>query len=129
SGKDAAHAPTIEAAIQVSLDALDDATREAVVRMSVYGQSVWDTGLGAVGVREPSAALQRLVATELLVEQPTSRFPGTREFLFKHALVRDVAYASAGDELQKQLHAAAAAWLDVMGEDAATVAQHFDLGG
>jgi hypothetical protein len=37
-------APTIEAAIQVSLDALDDATRDAVVRASVFGLSVWDAG-------------------------------------------------------------------------------------
>ncbi len=129
AGKDATTAPTIEAAIQVSLDALDDAAREAVVRTSVFGLSVWDAGMGAVGVREPRTALRKLVSAELLVEQPTSRFPGAREFLFKHALVRDVAYASAGDELQRQLHAAAARWLDSMGEDSATVAQHFDLGG
>ena len=129
AGKDAATAPTLEAAIQVGLDALDDVTREAVVRMSVFGLSVWDAGLGPVGVREPRTALKKLIAAELLVEHPTSRFPGTREFLFKHVLVRDVAYDSAGEELQRQLHAAAARWLDSMGEDSATVAQHFDLGG
>src|SRR5262249_6106312 len=39
-----------------------------------------------------------------------------------------VAYASAGEELKKQLHTSAARWLASMGEDAATVAQHFDLG-
>ena len=129
AGKDAGTAATIEAAIQVSLDALDDATREAVVRLSVFGLSVWDKGLNAVGVRDAPAALRRLVGAELLVEQPSSRFPGTREYLFKHALVRDVAYASLGDELQKQLHARAGRWLHAMGEDSATVAQHFDLGG
>ncbi|WP_437737072.1 serine/threonine-protein kinase [Sorangium sp. So ce1335] len=129
SGKDAATAPTIEAAIQVSLDALDEGTREAVVRMSVFGLSVWDVGLAEVGVVEPPAALKKLMAAELLVEQPASRFPAAREYLFKHALVRDVAYASAGEELRQKLHAAAARWLDRMGEDSATVAQHFDLGG
>ncbi|AKT41621.1 serine/threonine-protein kinase PknK [Chondromyces crocatus] len=129
AGKDAATAPTIEAAIQVSLDALDDVTREAVVRMSVFGLSVWDKGLNAVGVRDPAAGLRRSVASELLVEQGGSRFPGTREYLFKHALVRDVAYASLGDELQKELHRRAARWLYAMGEDSATVAQHLDLGG
>ncbi|EYF07432.1 serine/threonine-protein kinase [Chondromyces apiculatus] len=128
-GKDAATAPTIEAAIQVSLDALDDTTREAVIRMSVFGLSVWDRGLNAVGVREPEAGLRRSVSAELLVEQGSSRFPGTREYLFKHALVRDVAYASLGDELRRELHARAARWLFAMGEDSATVAQHLDLGG
>ncbi len=129
SGKDAGKAPTIEAAIQVSLDALDDAAREAVVQISVFGMSLWDAGLAAVGVASPEAALKKLLAAELLVENSSSRFAGAREFLFKHALVRDVAYASAGEETKKRLHAEAARWLDSMGEDAATVAQHFDLGG
>ena len=129
SGKDARAAPTIEAAIQVSLDALDDAAREAVVRASVFGLSVWDQGLAALGVNDPAAALKKLIAAEMLVEHAQSRFTNSREYLFKHALVRDVAYTSAGEELRKQLHAVAARWLDAMGEDAATVAQHFDLGG
>lgn len=129
SGKDMGKAPTIEAAIQVSLDALEETTRLAVVRASVFGMSVWDAGLSALGVGDAETALRKLVGAELLVEHAGSRFSGTREFLFKHALVRDVAYASAGEELKKELHAAAATWLSVMGEDAATVAQHFDLGG
>jgi serine/threonine protein kinase/tetratricopeptide (TPR) repeat protein len=129
AGKDVTTAATIEAAIQVSLDALDESTREAVVRMSVFGLSVWDAGVGAVGVTEPQVALKKLIAAELLVEHGSSRFAGSREFFFKHALVRDVAYASASDELKKQMHATAAEWLASMGEDAATVAQHFDLGG
>lgn len=128
SGKDVAKAPTIEAAIQVSLDALDDASRDAVVRASVFGLSVWDDGVAAIGVGEPEAALRRLVSAELLVESARSRFAGTREFLFKHALVREVAYASAGEDLKAKLHASAARWLASMGEDAANVAQHYDLG-
>jgi tetratricopeptide (TPR) repeat protein len=128
SGKDARAAPTIEAAIQVSLDALDDAAREAVVRASVFGLSVWDQGLAAVGVTDPAAALKKLIAAEMLVEHAQSRFTSSREYLFKHALVRDVAYTSAGEELRRRLHSLAARWLDEMGEDAATVAQHFDLG-
>ena len=72
--------------------------------------------------------LRKLVGAELLVEHPLSRFPGTREFVFKHALVREVAYASADDSMKRRLHGRAAQWLSSMSEDAATVAQHFDLG-
>jgi serine/threonine protein kinase/tetratricopeptide (TPR) repeat protein len=129
SGKDMGTAPTIEAAIQVSLDALEEATRDAIVRASVFGMSVWDAGLSALGTPDAGSTLRKLVAAELLVESPGSRFAGTREFLFKHALVREVAYATAGEEQKKELHGVAARWLDSMGEDAATVAQHFDLGG
>jgi serine/threonine protein kinase len=129
AGRDAGSAATIEAAIQVSLDALDDLTREAVVRMSIFGLSAWDDGMAAVGVDEPALAIRRMLAAELVVENAASRFVGTRELLFKHALVREVAYASAGEEMRAELHMRAARWLAKMGEDAATVAQHFDLGG
>src|SRR5262249_17965664 len=99
AGKDMGTAPTIEPAIQGSLDALEESTRDAVVRAGVVGMTVWDAGLTALGFSEIDAetALRKLVAAELLVEQPKARFPGTREYLFKHALVREVAYASAGE--------------------------------
>jgi len=129
SGRDMGTAPTIEAAIQVSLDGLEESARDAVVRASVFGMSVWDAGVVGLGVDDAASSLRKLVGAELLVEHPGSRFAGTREYLFKHALVRDVAYASVGEELKKQLHASAARWLASMGEDSATVAQHFDLGG
>jgi predicted ATPase len=129
AGKDATRAPTIEAAIQVSLDSLEDAVRDGVVRASVFGMRVWDLGAEAVGVFNPTPVLAKLVSAEVLVEEATSVFSSARQFMFKHALVRDVAYAMASDEQKKLLHAWAARWLDGIGEDAATVAQHFDLGG
>lgn len=129
AGKDPLRAATIEAAIQVTLDALDEATRDAVVRASVFGLRFWEEGLPAVGIARPEVAVRRLAAADLVSEEPTTRFAATRQLVFKHALVRDVAYATAGDELRKELHAAAAGWLATMGEEAATIAQHFDLGG
>jgi serine/threonine protein kinase/tetratricopeptide (TPR) repeat protein len=127
-GRDANSAPTIEAAIQVSLDALDEASRDAVARLSVFGLSGWDGGLEALGVAVPQKALRQLAAADLLIEQAESRLAGAREWAFKHALVRDVAYASLGEAQKKMLHAKAGTWLAKMGEDAATVAKHFEAG-
>ena len=112
----------------MSLDALDETSRDAVLRLSVFGLSGWDEGLSALGVSAPESALKQLVAADLVVEQADSRLSGAREWVFKHALVRDVAYASLGEAQRKVLHAMAGAWLAKMGEDAATVAKHFDLG-
>jgi eukaryotic-like serine/threonine-protein kinase len=128
SGRDTERAPTIQAAIQVSLDSLDDECRDAVGRLSVFGLSCWDAGLEALGMIDGESTMKALAASEVLVEQNLSRFPGAREWTFKHALVREVAYASLGERERKELHALAAAWLTSMGEDSATVAGHYDLG-
>ncbi len=128
-GRDASSALTIEAAIQVHLDSLDEDLQAGITRLSVFGQQGWDVGLGELGVRSPSETLRSLGAAELLVEQAQSRFRDTREWAFKHALTREVAYASLGEEQLKDLHARAGRWLAKAGEDDATVARHLELGG
>jgi predicted ATPase len=128
TGRSAEQAPTIQAAIQTSLDSLDEECRDALGRLSVFGITCWDSALEALGMSGAEGIMKALVAAEVLVEQNVSRFTGAREWLFKHALVREVAYASLGDSERKELHALAAAWLASMGEDAATVAGHYDLG-
>jgi eukaryotic-like serine/threonine-protein kinase len=129
SGSDTTHAPTIEAAIQVSLDALDEECRDAVGRLSVLGLTGWDSALAALGMPDAGPLIDALDQAEVLIEQPHSRYPGVREWRFKHALVREVAYSSLGEAERRELHGLAARWLATMGEDAATVARHFDLGG
>jgi eukaryotic-like serine/threonine-protein kinase len=128
SGRSTEHAPTIETVIQASLDALDEESRDAIGRLSVFGLTCWDSGLEALGMPDAENIIKALVGAEVLVEQNTSRFTGTREWLFKHALVREVAYMSLGERERGELHALAAAWLTSMGEDAAVVAEHYDLG-
>jgi tetratricopeptide (TPR) repeat protein len=129
AGRDAGDAPTIEAAMQVHLDALDDFGRDAASRLAVFGLVGWDLGLEAMGVPNAADALRELAAAEILVEQAHARFAGTREFAFKHALMREVAYALLGEDALKDGHARAGRWLAKMGEDDATVARHLDLGG
>ena len=128
-GQDATSAPTIEAAIQVHLDALEDASRDAAIKLSVFGMVGWDAGLQALGVANAAEALRQLASSEILFEQATSRFKDTREWSFKHALMREVAYASLGEDALRSMHARVGHWLAKMGEDDATVARHLDLGG
>ncbi len=128
-GRDAAKAPTIEAAIQASLDALDPPLRDAALRLSTFGLSGWEGGLVALGVPDAGEVLRLLAAHEIVVEQADSRFAGHREHAFKHALVREVAYSSLDADGKKMLHGIAARWLEGMNEDSATVARHFELGG
>jgi tetratricopeptide (TPR) repeat protein len=128
-GRDATSAPTIEAAMQVQLDALDDAARDAASRLAVFGLVGWDAGLEALGVKNANEALRLLAEAEIIVEQASPRFAQTREWAFKHALMREVAYASLADEVLRDVHARAGRWLAKVGEDDATVARHLELGG
>lgn len=126
-GRSAASVPTIEAAIQVSLDGLEPQARDSLVRMSVFGLVGWDQGLEGLDVDDAAGSIERLLDADMVVEHP-SRFVGMRQLRFKHALVRDVAYASASEALRIELHAKVAAWLASVGADAATIAEHYDLG-
>jgi tetratricopeptide (TPR) repeat protein len=129
AGRDASDAPTIEAAMQVHLDQLDDFGRDAAAKLAVFGHVGWDAGLDAIGVANAAEVLRELAAAEILVEQARARFAGTREFGFKHALMREVAYASLGDDGLREYHARAGRWLAKVGEDDAVVARHLELGG
>ncbi len=130
AGRATKSAPTIEAAIQASLDSLEPECRDAVARLSVFGQSCWGEGLSALQIdHDREELLSSLISQEILVQQSGSRFPHTGEYMFKHALVRDVAYDSLDPQYRCELHSLAGAWLAEMGEDAATVAGHLDLGG
>lgn len=128
-GESAALPPTIEAAIQASLDTLDEECRDALGRVSVLGLTCWDSALEALGMPHAESLMSALASAEVLVEQTGSRFSGPREWVMKHALVRDVAYGALGERERRELHTLAAEWLASMGEDAAVVAGHFDLGG
>src|SRR5690606_20550630 len=111
TGKNADQAPTIEAAIQASLDMLDRRPLEALEYLSVLGQSCWDAALVEFGVEDVEPLMRKLVAEDVLVQQSSSRFPGTQEYTFKHALVRDVAYSSLSDSTRTKLHALAGHFL------------------
>jgi tetratricopeptide (TPR) repeat protein len=128
-GRDATSAPTIEAAMQVHLDALDDNARETAAKLSVFGLSGWDAGLNALGIGDSNDGLRALAAADIVHEQASSRFKNTREWAFKHAIMREVAYASLGDEMLRECHAHVGRWLAKVGEDDGSIARHLELGG
>jgi tetratricopeptide (TPR) repeat protein len=74
--------------------------------------------------------LPSLAKRELVTIRAQSRFPGEVEGTFRHALVREAAYAMLTEEDKVLGHRLAGAWLEARGErDAIALAQHFDRGG
>jgi tetratricopeptide (TPR) repeat protein len=121
----------VHAVLQARLDALGGEARRLAQAASVFGQTFWAEGVASLRtVPDVTAPLAELVRAEVVVPRNVSRFAQTTEFLFRHALVRDAAYAMLIDGERRDLHARAAAWLEKVGEiDPAVVGQHYASGG
>lgn len=120
---------TLAGMLQAHLDALTPAQKRLLQRAAVYGREFWASAVAAL---EPIDAgdLDALRRTGLVQARGRSSFPGEREYLFKHALLRDAAYASILKRQRPPLHAAAADWLAAAAADdrypafAAQIAHH-----
>lgn len=114
---------SVHGVIAARLDLLDADARDALRRCSVIGRVFWPA---AAGVSEGAIAL--LGRRGLVSEQPSSAMADMREFAFKHALTRDVAYASLPRTERRELHRRVAEWIqDVApdrGVEAAELAAH-----
>jgi len=127
---------TVLAMVQRRLDKLPPESRRILRAASVFGETFWRSAMSA-HLGSSSNPLSRvddrvedLVRLELVSRRSESRFAGEEELTFRHALVRDAAYAMLTDEDRALGHQLAGAWLEAHGErDAAVLAQHFDRGG
>ena len=100
---------------------------------STFGRRFWLEGVAAL-VGEPfgsvRAALVVLCERELVVRDRQSRFPGYAGYSFRHAVLREAAYASFTREDQLRAHHGAACWLEGIGENEPMVlADHYFRGG
>jgi tetratricopeptide (TPR) repeat protein len=102
---------------------------------SVFGETFWVSAAQAICENNPStydvtSTLKLLTDAEIIQKHDQSRFPDEAEYGFRHALVRDAAYALLTDADQALGHRLAGAHLEFMGEtDAMALAEHAKLGG
>jgi class 3 adenylate cyclase/tetratricopeptide (TPR) repeat protein len=109
---------TIKGLVLARLDSLSVDERRAMQFGGVFGALVWEGGLRALGAngRLPET-LDALEAKDLIRYSEPPQFKGEREYAFKHALIRDVAYDSIPKAERRTLHARAAGWIEeVAGE-------------
>jgi class 3 adenylate cyclase/tetratricopeptide (TPR) repeat protein len=124
---------TLQGMLQARLDALDPAQKDALQRASVLGRVFWDGAVVALGAAD-AGIIDGLRAAGLVFARERSSFAGQQEFIFKHALLRDAAYATLLKRARPELHARAASWLlgsvgDRYGEFAAQVGRHCEAAG
>jgi eukaryotic-like serine/threonine-protein kinase len=134
-GKDGALPDTVLAMVETRLGRLSVEARRVLRAASVFGEVCWESGVtlllgGAMGATVVGDWLGKLVEQEVLAIRPASRFPGERELAFRHALLREGAYATLTDEDRRLGHRMAGAWLEQHGEtDPMVLAGHAGHGG
>ncbi|RPI85259.1 MAG: hypothetical protein EHM41_11325 [Chloroflexi bacterium] len=135
---------TLTGVLQARLDGLPGMEQAILHRASVAGRIFWDDLTihlsdeedmeEAERVRQTDAVLNTLQGKELIFRRDYSAFSGTTEFIFKHAVLRDVAYERLLKRFRRIYHAQVARWLyehsgERVGEYAGRIGEHFERAG
>ena len=102
---------SVQGIIAARLDLLDPPEKQLLQDAAVLGKVFWRGGVQALGARAADEQLQRLVRKEFIRRERTSAMSGEPEFAFRHALVRDVAYAQLPRAARAEKHRLAAEWI------------------
>jgi serine/threonine protein kinase/predicted ATPase len=100
-----------EGLLQARLDQLPSGDRELVRCAAVVGSTFWEAALTSMGLERVESRLDALASTDLINLNPTSRFPQTRQWSFKSALMAEVARGNLPGRDRRQIHQAVADWL------------------
>ena len=116
---------SVQAVIASRIDLLPDAVREVLLAASVAGRRFWEGAVRALVDRPPSD-LELLEDRDFVRRRAVSSLTGERELIFKHALTREVAYASLPLARRARLHASFAEWVEQTTDaPAALLAHHY----
>jgi class 3 adenylate cyclase len=119
---------TVQAVVAARVDLLDPAEKQALQAASVIGRVFWARPVYEL-VPEAEPDLRVLEERDFIRRRPGSSVPGDREYAIKHALTREVAYASLPKARRARLHAGFAGWLERSAqgrdEDAPILAHHY----
>lgn len=111
--------PTLAGILQARIDVLDDLQKRILQQASVIGRVFWDSSLLYLNQFEqeqftPSdieEALDRLRERELIFRRSTSTFSQAAEYIFNHAILREVVYESVLLRHRSRYHSHIADWL------------------
>jgi hypothetical protein len=132
-GKDALP-ETVLAMTETRLERLEPEARLVLRAASVFGRTFWRGAVRALVGRDARTTLDDwldvLVEREVITLRHEGKFRSEEELVFRHALVRDAAYATLTAKDRALGHRLAGAWLENAGESEAIVlAEHFERGG
>lgn len=133
---------TLRGVLQARLDRLSSLERIVLQRAAVIGRAFWDSAIvymntsseTPMSAKDTRAALQALEKREMIFRRKSSVFAGTQEYIFKHTMLREVAYESVLLRQRPIYHNLAAEWLaeqsgERVAEYAGLIARHYELAG
>ena len=118
---------SIQAVIAARIDLLPTTEKAALQAASVIGRNFWSGPLYEL-LQGELPNLRLLEERRLIGRVSGTSLAGQREYAFKHALIRQVAYASLPTGVRARLHAAFAGWIEASTErddHAALLAHHY----
>lgn len=140
--------PSLQLLLQSRLDGLSPQSRATALFAAVVGRVFWKgavmnlfrdpsdvTGIFKIKSRDLSEnvedSLQELTRAEMAFPRIGSAFSGEKEYIFKHSLLRDVAYRLIPRKYRAQCHLSVANWLASRAglERSVSVAGHFEKAG
>ncbi|MDX2023540.1 MAG: protein kinase [Deltaproteobacteria bacterium] len=129
-GNDVAQASpaSILSIIQGRFDSLGDGVKRVLRAASVFGMSFRRSGVGTLigesNLKDVEEYLDVLVAREIVYRRASG---SGREYMFRHALVREAAYDTLTDRDRKVGHLLAGEFLERLGaENPGELAEHFE---
>jgi predicted ATPase/class 3 adenylate cyclase len=123
---------SVQGIIAARVDALDPADKELLQNAAVVGKVFWSGALAAIIGRdrfEVEERLYELERRELVRHERRSSVAGESEYVFRHVLLRDVAYGSIPRAARVERHRLAAGWIESLGrpDDHADLLTHHYL--
>jgi class 3 adenylate cyclase len=119
---------TVQAVVAARIDLLPAAEKAALQTASVVGRVFWPSPVYEL-LPQVAPDLRALEERDFIRRRSGSSIAGEAEFVFKHQLTREVAYAGLPKARRARLHAAFAAWLEHFGagrdEYAPLLAHHY----
>jgi class 3 adenylate cyclase/tetratricopeptide (TPR) repeat protein len=104
---------TVRAAIAARIDALPADARNALLSAAVIGKVFWRGLLQSVGgVDDIDETLGALEERDFIRRDPSSQLSDDHQFVFKHMLIREVAYSIVPRAARRERHAAVARYVE-----------------
>ncbi len=132
--------PTLTGVLQARLDSLPRAEKGVLQRASVVGRLFWNATVVELAAddadrldrNEIPPLLDAVRGRELVFRRGRSAFEGTDEYIFKHAILRDVTYETVLLKLRRVYHAQVARWLEANARERlieylSLIAGHYEL--